>query len=56
MTYEHFKENYNKLTKAELNSKENRHNRDRFLEEEQEELLQRTKDEMGKRLQECKST
>lgn len=55
LTYEEYKTNYNKLTKAEVNSKEYREYRDRMLKEAEQEGLQRLKTNMQERLHNYKA-
>lgn len=50
LTYEEYKTNYNKLTKAEVNSKEYREYRDRMLKEAEQEGLRILKANMKERL------
>lgn len=49
MTYEYYKENFNKLTKSEINS--NKEFRTRYYEEKEYEHLQYTKEQMYKKLE-----
>ena len=50
LTYEEYKTNYNKLTKAEVNSKEYREFRDRMLKEAEQEGLRILKANMQERI------
>ena len=50
LTYEEYKTNYNKLTKAEVNSREYREFRDRMLKEAEQEGLRILKANMQERI------
>ena len=55
LTYEEYKTNYNKLTKAEVNAKEHREFRDRMLREAEIDGLKRLLNDMQERLHNYKA-